>query len=685
MKKTIITLTLLAGISLNLFAQREIPMFFDKEMRLQTRAYAPEVTYSPDGSKIVIADSKGRISIWDATTGKEIRRLSGNSNIVFSPNGRFLASFGTIDPTIKIWDTQSFVLLRSINQSSVEAMTFSPDGTRIAGAIESGNIFVVKIWNAANGNEIRTLTGHTSLIWSVRYSPDGKQIVTASTDRSIRIWDAENGQNIRTISGGTLFPNAVYSPNGQFIAAYATNWGNNIDAIRIYNAATGQELRLIPAKLDSFDIIYSTDGKTLLVNTLDDNNNGFIKIFDPNTGHELRSLNNGDSAVAFSPDGRKIITASETFEFKIGDTNYGASYASILDATTGRTIGTIGYGPLNVGAKAFADLQIARFLNNTAEVSKNEAVLKFITDKGYATRQEIEAFYRDNVRALIARVVDEEFGKVKIDNMINDNMTLIQFYASLEKEGALKDNSGKAVNGITLIKETLTNFFLNPTQANYENIRGIYARFKGAYYLGCNAYEATIRALNETLFTNKLKTEVTNNNAGALAKIPSDLRYNIFSNTGTKRVDETKYYVYVQFNGNRYSQIKKENNPKYVIILGDFSGPFYISCVNGFDSKNNPILVEPIFIAERQVVSNGTVVLVIKQSISITMLNQRDFIKKVGILILGEIFLDHDSVMGRNLTIDGKVYGFDMVPSLIKFINNNGSNLFDEYLMDKKD
>jgi hypothetical protein len=176
-----------------------------------------------------------------------------------------------------------------------------------------------------------------------------------------------------------------------------------------------------------------------------------------------------------------------------------------------------------LGAAVFQEIQVLRFLGDTAAVNRHEAVLKWITDRKNATRQEIEAFYRDNIRALIAAVVDEEFGKAKIDDR-----TLIQIYADWERRSLVKDNSGKAVNGITLIKETLTNFFLNPTQANYENIRGIYARYKIAYYVMRNAYVATIRALNEKLSTNKLETEVTINNADTLAKIPTDLRFNIF-------------------------------------------------------------------------------------------------------------------------------------------------------------
>lgn len=522
MKKTVITLTLLAGISLNLFAQREIPMFFG--LGLETGGYSRNVAYSPDGTKIAITFNKNeKIAIWDAVNGREIARLAGHDeyiqDIVFSPNGRQLASYK--GEQIKIWDTSSGVLLHNIPQSnSVYSISFSPDGNNIAIAFMAN----VKIFNTAKGNEIMSFAAHRRIVTSVAYNPTGTQIFTASTDGTVKIWDARNGQNIRTIDGDTRFFNAVYSPNGQQIAAYEDN-GKGVYAIRIINATSGQEIRSIPIKSRGYNLAYSPDGKSLLVNTRDDND--FIKVFDTDTGRELRSFNNGDRAVAFSPDGKKILATSASFEFKIGDTTYGVSYANILDATTGRTIGTIGYGPLNVGAKAFADLQIARFLNNTAEVSKNEAVLKFITDKGYATRQEIEAFYRDNVRAQIAGVVDAEFNKISFQ-LTNSNRTnsviLIrnpqngQYILSYEKSNSnktltatsldallieMRDGKDKAdfnsadintvkaqaalipaliyeenkTTQLTSVKNILFDFYINPNRFNYEKLIQLYKIF----------------------------------------------------------------------------------------------------------------------------------------------------------------------------------------------------------------
>ena len=438
MKKTIFTLALITGIALNLFAQREIPMFFDKEMRLVTGLFNSGLytTYSPDGSKVALAFSNNKkIAIWEATSGKELIRLAGHdeniSGLVFSPNGRQLVTFAEYDSVIKIWDAITGMLIRSIPQSGISAIAYSPDGSRIAGSGFGNN---VKIWNTANGNEIQSLLGHTETVWSVNYSPDGKQIVTTSNDRTIKIWDAGNSHIIRSINKEIRFMNAVYSPNGQQIATYINDRRKNTYAIQIFKVANWQEIKFIPGQdIPNFIMAYSPDSRSLLINEEDSNENNIIKVFNPDTGRELRNFNNGNYAISFSPDGKKILTSSTLFKLKIGDKDYGASFATIIDATTGKTIGTIGYGPLNVGAKAFSDLQIARFLNNTAEVSKNEAILKFITDKGYATRAEIEAFYRDNIRELVTNAVDEGMQKTtSVSSAIKSEFkqAIINFYVS---------------------------------------------------------------------------------------------------------------------------------------------------------------------------------------------------------------------------------------------------------------
>jgi hypothetical protein len=65
-----------------------------------------------------------------------------------------------------------------------------------------------------------------------------------------------------------------------------------------------------------------------------------------------------------------------------------------------------------LGAAVFQEIQILRFLGDTAAVNRHEAVLQYIIGRGNATRTEIETFYRNNIRALVSQVVDEEFNKI---------------------------------------------------------------------------------------------------------------------------------------------------------------------------------------------------------------------------------------------------------------------------------
>ena len=79
-----------------------------------------------------------------------------------------------------------------------------------------------------------------------------------------------------------------------------------------------------------------------------------------------------------------------------------------------------------LGAYVYKDLIVYRFLNDTAAVNRHEAMLQFITGRGNATRAEIETFYRNNIRALVSQVVDEEFNKVSFMIDRNYNAILIR-------------------------------------------------------------------------------------------------------------------------------------------------------------------------------------------------------------------------------------------------------------------
>jgi RNA polymerase sigma factor (sigma-70 family) len=116
--------------------------------------------------------------------------------------------------------------------SEVWSVCFSPDGKRLVtggGALPrrglggggGGNPPVpvtgeVKVWDAAKGTEILALEGHTARVTSVCFSPDGKRLATASWDKTVKVWDAQKGEELQTLKGHTdLLRGVCFSPDGQ--------------------------------------------------------------------------------------------------------------------------------------------------------------------------------------------------------------------------------------------------------------------------------------------------------------------------------------------------------------------------------------------------------------------------------------------------------------------------------------
>ena len=98
-------------------------------------------------------------------------------------------------------------------------------------------------WQRQTHLEIKTLRGHTALITSVAFSPDGKRILTGSWDRTAKVWDATSGKELRTLKGHGDKLNAVaFSLNGQRIVT-----GSEDHTARVWDAASGKELRTLGA------------------------------------------------------------------------------------------------------------------------------------------------------------------------------------------------------------------------------------------------------------------------------------------------------------------------------------------------------------------------------------------------------------------------------------------------------
>ena len=61
----------------------------------------------------------------------------------------------------------------------------------------------MKVWDAQTGQDLLALQGHTQMVWSVAFSPDGKRLASAAWDKTVKVWDAQTGQELHTLTGHT--------------------------------------------------------------------------------------------------------------------------------------------------------------------------------------------------------------------------------------------------------------------------------------------------------------------------------------------------------------------------------------------------------------------------------------------------------------------------------------------------
>lgn len=186
---------------------------------------------------------------------------------------------------------------------AVTRAAFSPNGRYLLSASLDSTL---KIWQEQTGQEMLTLKGHQGPVMAGLFSPDGLHILSASWDRTLKLWDVPTGLELLTFRGHTdRVQDCAYHPAGdRFVSA------SEDQTLKIWQVDTGQCLLTLtghPAPVNS--CVYSPDGQYIL-SAADDQT---LKIWQADTGHEIRTLRGHTGPVlagAYHPSGRWVVSAS---------------------------------------------------------------------------------------------------------------------------------------------------------------------------------------------------------------------------------------------------------------------------------------------------------------------------------------------------------------------------------------
>jgi WD40 repeat protein/TPR repeat protein len=239
------------------------------------------------------------------STGALLRTLSHNGEVnaaIFSPDGKRVLTAST-DGTARIWDAATGEELKTLSghKDAVTSAVFRPDGRFVVTASRDESL---RVWDAEDGTIVQVIGDHERPVRTLEFSPDGERLLSASAD-SVRVWDALGAQPLRRLVGHKESVNAVsFSPDDKLVLT-----ASNDNTARIWDAATGEALQVLKGHEKPVDrAVFSPDGKLVLTASRDDT----VRIWNKATGEGFKLLHKAAvSSALFSPDGKLVLTTAD--------------------------------------------------------------------------------------------------------------------------------------------------------------------------------------------------------------------------------------------------------------------------------------------------------------------------------------------------------------------------------------
>ena len=280
------------------------------------------VPFSPDGGSVLSEREDDVVTISDVSTAQERMTLkhdtrdSGAKDTIkvmlmvgsfhflalqtgYSADGRWIFTING-DKSAKIWDAADGRLKTNIkNSERIYRASFSPDGSVLLTIEQQG---AMKLWDVETGKlrgQVAPKGHFEGVMKSFEFAPDGRTVATFYQGDT-RLWNVKTGELLFKLpkSEGT---DVNYSPDGRWLVT-ASN--DKQTAGKMWNVETGElKFALPPIGYKTASVIFNADG-TILATT----NDKGVMLWDAQTGTLLARLDEARYPVAFSRDGRTLVT-----------------------------------------------------------------------------------------------------------------------------------------------------------------------------------------------------------------------------------------------------------------------------------------------------------------------------------------------------------------------------------------
>jgi WD40 repeat protein len=315
---------------------------------LQVNGYA--LALSRDGNLLAVGAGAGSILLIDTKTRAVKLRLEDHKQTIFalafafSPDGKLLASGETgrlgSDVPIRLWDVSSGKLLGRLDghQSAVHALAFLQDGKVL---VSAGRDNTVRFWDVTKRRQVASIDVPLT---AMAASPDGKTLATCAETAEVRLWDAASRKQTGKLTARCGVCGLAFSPDGKRLAT-----GGHSRTLQLWDVASGREALPLPGHREAVvSLAFSPDGKELASR----GNGRTVRLWDLASRKERLRLQvdpwppvgmpQAAGSLAFSPDGTRLVSRSggSTSSRKLQNTTF-----PVWDIKSGKELQTFADPP----------------------------------------------------------------------------------------------------------------------------------------------------------------------------------------------------------------------------------------------------------------------------------------------------------------------------------------------------